>query len=1591
MESDAIALEYLASYDYDVDKALFRIMCDLGSSKDGVYCTRTGELIDKYPSAAVFTETKERVLRSSKGLLGSYEHSESRYSAKLSLSYTAQSSSLQSAVKEEKQIVSEAAEKGVIVSDQIGSELVGYNRDYSSMTFPRKIESMDATISSISLKSPGSAIKADIGNNNNTNNSNNASSNAGASGRSRGQEKDKTEIKKRWQNVLKRCQSALSSMHTFTASLPAAGMAISASKCDSRPNIETVQEILDEAASLPVYINSPGEDFAETVRGCLGELLVKASEVRDWVAIVHDVLSYYSKNMNVVPIISELKQILNDGERQPLATPEEQKLKECLSLHDKIGKECRKILVLTNYVDAKEDVGDGMVIDGDEEMKTSVKNKRGNKDMDPSTKPLIEQVSNILNSAKRVPFLCKEVPCVEDMYRKGIKLAEEVQMFFERAQKCLVRKPPATSTRAVSDITKSLRIPIENSKALLEEVRSFPLYIPLQNELADVIAKGEEWSREVRTMAATASDKSSATLSITGRPSRNIQTNVSVASQSVASNKPVSLKRVESLISDGEKMPFEFTLELEILKEKKNQAKLWFERVKSKFPKSKAASSLRNKSGGEGATSEKINFSDMKLIVEEGEVLFDDSQGRSSKELSKVQSVVEEAEVWLSRVREALTDAMNQPIDESIYDDNDDAEDDDDDDDDEEKGNDDDDMETDDSPKKKNKKRNGTIDMLQELLAEADEMPVFMEEALVLRSHLNAIEWSKKARPILAMPTAAVPFPKSSRLVEIQKLAKEINKIRQVVPSHIWDDFPIKQLKEEIFCLNIVSKSDKILNTIKRITEKNNVLKKGILLDKVISIYNDARSIHVNLDYELRPLKTAISATEEWIKSNETVLQKLGIPIVTLKLIENFNDTFDADNNRVWNNESMCWEDSVDTGSRISDTAAMTNSNDSTLVEFSVLQSVIENAAGIVTEFPELSECRLIATNAAEWLDRMNELLPKKDTSIKPKTPKSANIDSNEIIKRVDINDLVLLLSAAEDFKLNFDKEKETIQESMEKATVWNQSALVSLQTIQTKLKTVLDSYRSLLCKSAIETESSEDILSHLPFACVRGIKNIGDTSDKEEDDEDEDDKMEVANDSVNGENGGEDDEASEVSPLINVEPVEMYENNESNKQTRDTEDSLYTQLVDIADEIDLLQKDGNDIGINTEASVMLDVYMSSLNWICEARTILLVNSDTFSTVNKLGGNQSSKDWGDTTKENIRVIIEDALELVDANNNWSSLYDQYYFNSLLEGTSLDNLNIDTIPYTSNVGTVVEKAAGATVASSVKQSERAGKNNNATVAKGALSASKGSANNKNDKAKKKKDNEDSGKGNPKGKNTKKKNSKASNNDAGDEMVVADDSDDNNADDELGGDDVMEEDELNASSALVVASAPENELFSKPSNTPSSKVSKANFKSLATQSMDMFTVTTKSFTYTKHLAPHADAFNTLNLKLPTVVEEYFDMYTRLLGVLLNRLDEVERWSLVTKKVITRGENASYGASAKDNRANILYLINWANRRYIYCTIRRTLESHINNYNTWVLRVNQMKLRKKEFLLSLNDLKEFIKTGKNHFSSTNILYIQ
>jgi hypothetical protein len=83
----------------------------------------------------------------------------------------------------------------------------------------------------------------------------------------RGHDKDKQETKKKWQAIQKRGAALLSQSQQFSVAV-AGGFA--AGKI--RPTDVEVQGLLEEAASLQMYVDTPGESFADGLRAQLGEL-----------------------------------------------------------------------------------------------------------------------------------------------------------------------------------------------------------------------------------------------------------------------------------------------------------------------------------------------------------------------------------------------------------------------------------------------------------------------------------------------------------------------------------------------------------------------------------------------------------------------------------------------------------------------------------------------------------------------------------------------------------------------------------------------------------------------------------------------------------------------------------------------------------------------------------------------------------------------------------------------------------------------------------------------------------------------------------------------------------------------------------------------------------------------------------------------------------------------------------------------------------------------------------------------------------------------------------------------------------------------
>lgn len=294
----------------------------------------------------------------------------------------------------------------------------------------------------------------------------------------------------------------------------------------------------------------------------------------------------------------------------------------------------------------------------------------------------------------------------------------------------------------------------------------------------------------------------------------------SKAQSSQGHGRAVSLKRVEALIEEGERQAFAFPVETKYLAEKRQRARDWLEKLKKNF-QIRSGGSLSRASLRKGASSadnnqmpaEKMTLSDMKMMVEEGNLLLEDPEGDQSelqanrttqaRELNKAQNAVSIAEEWLSRARELLAEsylsldddypqkrqaqrdqarleraanraarAVNNAISsgESM---------------DEVtqmevngKGDEEDDGDEDDEEQ-------DVKEMLRDMLGEADEMPVQLDEAAVLRVHLRALDWVVKARKVLPSPTVSTSVNTSEMdleskqkpiFVDAQKLLTEIQK-----------------------------------------------------------------------------------------------------------------------------------------------------------------------------------------------------------------------------------------------------------------------------------------------------------------------------------------------------------------------------------------------------------------------------------------------------------------------------------------------------------------------------------------------------------------------------------------------------------------------------------------------------------------------------------------------------------------------------------------------------------------------------------------------------------------------------------------------
>ena len=174
------------------------------------------------------------------------------------------------------------------------------------------------------------------------------------------------------------------------------------------------------------------------------------------------------------------------------------------------------------------------------------------------------------------------------------------------------------------------------------------------------------------------------------------------------------------------------------------------------------------------------------------------------KEREQISSVVETAQDWIERVREAM-----------------------------------------------NSEEEATLKRLEGLLVEADDIPVNMDEHQLLLCEIKARKWTAEVQKTLKK--------NDCRVNVLKNLLDEFESIREAMPldSRAKKNY---SLEEEVQLRTIVERVDSWRATVKRAMHS----KRGTTLAKFQILVDEVSDIPVNLQAEVRPIESILKKAAEW-------------------------------------------------------------------------------------------------------------------------------------------------------------------------------------------------------------------------------------------------------------------------------------------------------------------------------------------------------------------------------------------------------------------------------------------------------------------------------------------------------------------------------------------------------------------------------------------------------------------------------------------------------------------------------------------------------------------------------------------------------
>ena len=362
-------------------------------------------------------------------------------------------------------------------------------------------------------------------------------------------------------------------------------------------------------------------------------------------------------------------------------------------------------------------------------------------------RPKLQEVDDLLHAARVNPLKIGDISYISAWYSLGEAISSRMLFFLVKSKQF----------RAGIRQRGQGPFVFEQVQNLLRLAQSFPIDLPGEQELEAYLTNVENWKYQVKTLGCM--DAPAKSSGADGRKRGS--------AKQESGPQTVPLRVVETLLLEGERLPFDLREDLDSLREKKLQAKTWLDRLKKSFVSVKVGTNrLRNHASQQGAAdgddvavlslqnvthaqADRLTLAEMKNLLLEGETLYQQPTEEQqnilaenpssckvvarSRDLDRAQAVVENAEEWISRVKDVLTASSERDEDELLN----------------ESKEDEDDVDVETRSNRSQYRSASMLRVLMNLLDEANSMPVAMEEAQALRLHLQALQWATRLSPKL--------------------------------------------------------------------------------------------------------------------------------------------------------------------------------------------------------------------------------------------------------------------------------------------------------------------------------------------------------------------------------------------------------------------------------------------------------------------------------------------------------------------------------------------------------------------------------------------------------------------------------------------------------------------------------------------------------------------------------------------------------------------------------------------------------------------------------------------------------------------------